>query len=47
MRGGQHFDPHSYHNFHDGGPTNTSVPPGRSGGLEVDHNRGRYRLAPR
>uniref|UniRef100_A0A8C4ECK2 Constitutive coactivator of peroxisome proliferator-activated receptor gamma n=1 Tax=Dicentrarchus labrax TaxID=13489 RepID=A0A8C4ECK2_DICLA len=43
MRGGQHFHhhPHSYPNFHDGGPQNTRAR-GRS-----YHNRGRYQLAPR
>ncbi|TMS13619.1 Constitutive coactivator of peroxisome proliferator-activated receptor gamma [Larimichthys crocea] len=46
-RGGQHFHPHphSYHNFHDQGPQNTSHPQTQSRGRS-HHSRGRYQLAP-
>ncbi|XP_030271468.1 constitutive coactivator of peroxisome proliferator-activated receptor gamma [Sparus aurata] len=44
--GGQHFHPHSYPDFYDGEPPNTSRPPKQSGGRS-HHRRGRYRLAPR
>ncbi|XP_049891985.1 constitutive coactivator of peroxisome proliferator-activated receptor gamma isoform X2 [Epinephelus moara] len=47
MRGGHfHPHPHSYSNWHDGGPQNWSRPPRQSRGRSYG-NTGRYQLAPR